>query len=342
MKTIQTPGHPTLTSVRFGRKRPVAVGLHMKLANYLKLSFPPAPAAADYSKPATTALANVMLNDQLGDCVIAGGYHIVAVETGNATGTAFNASDSQITKDYSAIGGYKPGDPNTDQGCDENTALAYWQNHGFANGTKILGSLTVDPTNWAEVQAALFLFENLVICMELPDAYVDPFPSGDGFTWGVAGASVPDNGHSIAGFGYNASGVEIVTWGMKGLLTKEALAKYAATSAGGSLNVILTPDQIAKGMAKAPNGIDWVELLNDFNKLGGHVPVPVTPPIPAPTPAPTPVPTPTPTPSPSSGPTLAEAQAWATADLAKQYFFLPRDQTIALVKASLAKHWPKS
>ena len=52
-----------------------------------------------------TCLGNVFLNDQLGDCVIAGGYHTIGTITANA-GNPFVASTSQVTADYSAIGGY--------------------------------------------------------------------------------------------------------------------------------------------------------------------------------------------------------------------------------------------
>ena len=79
----------------------------------------------------------------LGDCVIAGGYHVEAVWTGNA-GQLFTATDAQIVADYGAIGGYVPGDPSTDNGCDEQTAFNYWTKTGFANGTTLAGWLAVD------------------------------------------------------------------------------------------------------------------------------------------------------------------------------------------------------
>jgi len=317
-------------NVKFGRKRPIAVGPRMKLRNYLRANLPTPPTSADYSAAAKVPLANIYENDTLGDCVIAGGYHITGVETGNATGKAFEATSAQIIADYSAIGGYKPGDPSTDQGCDENTALDYWQNHGFADGTKILGSLVVDASNWNEVQAAMYLFENLVICMELPDAYVDPFPSGSGFTWDVAGAPVPDNGHSICGVAYGPAGVTVCTWAMLGLLTKAALAKYAVTSAGGSLNVILTPDQIAKAAVKAPNGVAWADLIADFDSLGGHVP------------SPAPAPTPVPPPPVAGGVSLAQAEAAVKQVVGSGPVIISRTAAVTAATKALAslKGWP--
>lgn len=278
-RAIHSPHHGH--SVRLGRNRPTSrPKLHLR--NYLAPgTLPTPPSSCDYSAKAAATLADIYENDTLGDCVIAGGYHVVGVETGNA-GAEYHATKQQITRDYSAIGGYVPGDSATDQGCELPTALAYWQKNGFANGTKLLGHLAVDASNAHEVMLALYLFENLYFGIELPDAWVSPFPSGPGFTWGVAGAADPQNGHCIMGVGYDTSGVAIDSWGMLGKLTWAAAAKYAVPHAGGELHVMLTPDQLQKGQAKAPNGIDWDALVADFGSLGGAAPLPAPAPSPAP------------------------------------------------------------
>jgi hypothetical protein len=273
--------------VVFGRKRPIAHSPRMKVGSYLK-ALPTPPTSFSYSSKAASALSQMYLNDTLGDCVIAGGYHIVGTETGNA-GSIFVATSAQITKDYSAIGGYVPGKANTDNGCDESTALNYWQSHGFANGTKLLGSLTVNPGNKTEIENTIYLFENVMFGIELPDAWVTPFPSASGFVWDVAGVSNPQNGHCVIGLGYSSQGVIIDSWGMLGTITWAAVSKYCAASVGGELFTSITPDQLAKGQSAAPNGVAWTTLISDFDSLGGNVPVPApTPPTPTP-----PVPTPT-------------------------------------------------
>ena len=259
--------------MKLGRRRPVARGPRLKLTNYLRGTLPPAPATADYSPKAQPALSNVYLNDQLGDCVVAGAYHVVATATGNA-GQLFTATDAQIIRDYSAIGGYVPGDPESDQGCDEPTALNYWVQNGFANGTRPLGWVAVDATNRDELMAAMYLFENLYFGAELPDAWIKPFPSANGFKWDEAGPPVPDNGHCVIGVGYTQEGVTIDSWGLLGWLTWGALAKYFTPAANGAAYVLLTPDQLARGQKRAPNGVDWSALIQDFDAIGGHVPVP--------------------------------------------------------------------
>lgn len=311
-------------TVKLGRRKPVAVGPHLKLRNYLRASLPAVPASCDFSAQAAASLSSVYLNDSLGDCVIAGGYHVTGVETGNADGgSPFVATDAQITADYSAIGGYVPGDPSTDNGCDLQTALNYWSQTGFANGTKLLGYLAVDPTSQAEVQAACYLFENLYHAFSLPDPWVSPFPSANGFVWDVA-APDSNNGHCVMSYGYTAQGVSIDSWGLLGTVTWAALAALGVASAGGELWVMLTPDQIAKGAAKAPNGVDWSAILSDFDAMGGTTSIPPSPS----------------TTTPTAPPTLAQAQAAATAALTAAAPLLTRAQAISVASAALSPLWP--
>jgi hypothetical protein len=284
--------------MKLGRKRPLSKGPHLRLRNYLTPSLPPAPANIDYSLDASAALAEMYLNDQLGDCVIAAIGHIEGVLTGNGNPPALLYTQDQIIALYSAIGGYVPGNPNTDQGCDEVTALNYWQSSGAPSGSshKIAGWLAVDPSNRAEYEAALWLFENLFFGVELPDAWINPEPMGSGFVWDVAGPADPQNGHAFAGFGYNAQGVKIATWGMEGLITHAAIQQYCANADGGELYVVISQDSINRASQKAPSGFNWSQLVADFDAIGGHIAPPPAPPSPAP---PSPAP-PSPNPHPMS------------------------------------------
>ena len=325
MKTICVSGK----SVTFGRKRPRPGRRCLHLRNYLRASLPSPPSSVNYSEKASQELSNINMNDSLGDCVIAGGYHIVGIETGNAS-NEFIATNAQIIADYSAIGGYVPGYPSTDNGCDEPTALDYWTTHGFANGTKLLGWLAVDATNKTEVMQAMWLFENLFLGIELPNGWISPFPSNNGFTWDVAGNPDPNNGHCVISAGYGTAGLNIDTWGLLGTLTWNALAEYCIPQNNGELYVMLTPDQLSAGQTLAPNGVSWSDLIGDFDALGGKVPVP-TPPAPTP-----------PTPPAPTGITLAQAIQWAQAGIAKSPYFLTRPHVESLVKQTLTSNWPKT
>lgn len=299
MKSIQvTSGHLSGRTIRFGRRAPDPNAAKLRFETYAT-ALPTPPASVDYSPKAMSALSLIYLNDQLGDCVIAGGYHFEGLATANAGAPVYIATDGQITADYTAIGGYIPGNPSTDQGCDEITALNYWQNKGFANNTKLAGWLALNATSQLQVQQSLWLFESAFFGISLPDAWVNPFPSGNGFVWND-GTPDPENGHCVIGTGYNTSGIQIATWGMIGTLTWQAVHHLATAGAGGALYALLTPDVISKAQAKAPSGFDWATLIADFNALGGHIPAPAPVTPPAPSPSPTPV---------VKTHTLAEAQA---------------------------------
>lgn len=229
---------------------------------------PVPPAACSYAPKAAGALKQMYLNDELGDCVIAAIAHAQGVFTGNAGLPAEQYTSAQIIALYSAIGGYVPGDESTDNGCDERTALAYWQKDGAPFGqNKISGWLSVDGTNSHQVRQALYLFENLVFGIELPDKWINPAPQAAGFVWDVAGPADPDNGHCFVGTGYDLTGVQICTWGMLGTITDQAIAAYASAAGAGELYVVLTPAIIAKATAKSPAGFEFAQLQSDFQNF---------------------------------------------------------------------------
>ena len=272
MKRVHAP-HLGRTVALGGRKRPAPGARVLRFREYLK-GLPTPPASCDYTPAAASALADVYGNDALGDCVIAGYYHVLGVASGNATAppTPFVASQAQIVADYSAIGGYVPGDPSTDGGCDEIAALDYWKTHDAADGSRLAGYVALDPCNQDELRAALWLFENHYFGIELPGAWISPFPSGPGFVWDVAGEPGPEHGHCVMAAGYDAQGVKLCTWGLLGTLTWGAIAKYCTPDAGGAVYALLTPDQIACGKGASPNGVDWTALQADLAQLAAAAP----------------------------------------------------------------------
>ena len=278
-------------TVKMGRVAPAPGAQKLQLASYATSTPISVPSSVDYTKKANAVLANTYLNELLGCCVIAAGYHIVGVWTGN-TDNLFTASPKQIIADYSAVGRYNPEIPSTDQGCIEQDAFNYWTKTGFANGTRLAGWAAVNATRMSDVMTAIYLFENAILGMQLPDAWIHPLPSASGFVWDVAGEPGPKNGHCVMATGYTQQGVQIDTWGVRGLITWAALAKYGTTQANGEMYTLLSPDQLAKATQKAPNGVAWSDLIASFTKMGGKVATltSATPPTPTTTvPGPAPV-----------------------------------------------------
>lgn len=275
MRTVFAP-HLARSVVIGGRQtKPRKMRMHFQ--HYVrKTGLPEPPAFCDYSGAAIAALRDVMGNDDAGNCVYAAGYHHVALVTGNA-GNLFHATTDQVNADYSAVSGYVPGDPSTDVGADPKDAIDYWIGHGFANGTKAVARLALDPSNPKQIKQAVHLFEGAMIGGPLGRSWIDPFPERDGFVWDDAGDYDSRSGHEVCVFGYGPFGPNIDTWGLLGQMTWEAVAQFCSSWRGGDMFVILTPDIINKAQNKAPNGLDWAQLTADFNALGGSAPPPPAP-----------------------------------------------------------------
>jgi hypothetical protein len=304
------------------KKNPEHHARSLKLESYLdKRTLPDPPSSADYSAKAASVLSDIMANDSLGDCVFAASYHALGVWTGNA-GDLFHATVAQVVSDYSAVGGYVPGNPATDQGADIGTALDYYGSKGFADGSKLLGHLAVNAEDATELRQAVFLFESMWLGLDLPAAYISPFPSSNGFVWDVAGPPVPENGHCIEVVGYTTSGLLVATWGLIGTITWAAVAKYCVVQNGGDLYVGVSPDQVTKGQSIAPNGVAWDDLIADFDAMGGSVAVPAAAP-------------------PEGGVmTLALAQEAAAQGIDMGNALMTKTTAIKLAARGLAAAWP--
>jgi hypothetical protein len=274
LKVITNPA--TGKQFKMGRTRPFKTpATQVTFRDLLKANVLPVvtvPKSTNYSTEAAKSLHNIYGNDVLGDCVIAGGYHVRGLSSFNS-GQGVTFTNAQVIEDYSAIGGYNPNAPlvngqnPTDNGCDENTALAYWQNTGFPDGLKLLNSVSVDATNISEVRLAMYLFENLFFGVELPDAWVNPMPSGGGFTWTKEGPPDPSNGHCFVGCDLVPNGIKLSTWGFCGWLENNAIEYYAAPAQNGQLFTLLTPDIISRVNEKSPAGYNITDLTNYLAQL---------------------------------------------------------------------------
>ena len=260
--------------LRLGRLAPRVQGPRLILADYLEQTLPTPPARTSYWDMASSALSEIYLNDQEGDCVIAMMQHIDDVLMANAGVAPIIFSDTQTNLSYSAIGGYVPGDPSTDRGCDEVTALNYWQQHGLLpdGAHKIDGWATVNATHRNELAAGLWLFENLAFGMALPDEWLATPPAPD-FVWDVAGEPDQNNGHAVCGVDIHPEGIVICSWGMRGLLTWAAAARYAIGINSGETYVVFGQDAINRATQKSASGFSAAALTYDltiFKKPASH------------------------------------------------------------------------
>ncbi len=309
-----------------------------RLSKYRLAAVPASPASCAYNGPAMAVITDPEGNTSYGDCVLAEEAHYVAVETGNA-GKLFVYTTTMTLAAYTALTGFNPADPSTDQGTDPIACLDYFLKNSYADGSVNRGYLLVDATNQAEVEYAISTFGNLKVWVAVPTAWISPFPAKHGFVWDVADPN-PSNGHCIGSCGYitsggapqslqvlgvTAAGVVVMTWGLLGTITWAAFAKLCAPSAGGGCAVRVTADWL-NAAGKSPNGLDMATLIADFDAIGGTLPVP------APTPAPAPIPT--------GKATFEQAVAAMTAGINAGDPLQTQEQAIANGTSGMAAGWP--
>jgi hypothetical protein len=266
--------------------RPPAI----RFGDYLRTVRSPPPAAVDYAAKAMPSLSRVYLNDQLGDCVIAGKGHMVGLWTGNESGTPVVGTDAEIAAQYRSICG--PGD----NGCVIRDVLDVMASRGLilaGVAHKIDGYVSLDWTSTLEVRTALFLFGSFSIGLSLPAAWHSSPNNG---TWDVTNTGIV-GGHDVTAVGYNSTGVVISTWGGLRTITWAAFASRRWID---ECYLPLSPDWYAKANL-SPSGLDVAGLKAALAAIGSGTIPPIDPPTPPPVP-PTPPPVPPPTPPPPAPP----------------------------------------
>lgn len=195
------------THVKLGRSSVRHDPRTLKLSPYMK-SLPSAPASQDWTKGQTAF--EMMLNDSLGDCTIAGIGHAVQIWTLNS-GAMETVPDSTILKYYEEWDGYVDGNPSTDNGGVELDVLNDWKKDGFS-GHILLAYADPAVSNVEEIKQAISLFGGVYIGMTVPNYIMDDIPE----VWDVPTAdqdSNIDGGHCVFVCGYDAGGVTFISWG---------------------------------------------------------------------------------------------------------------------------------
>lgn len=274
---------------------------HLKFTPYAA-NLPTPPASSDWLSPVPAGDWGMLANDRYGCCTCAGVGHKRIGDVYVNQGTVLQVTDQDALALYSAVTGFRPDDPNTDQGALCQDVLGYWQKNGFL-GEKIVAFAKVDLANQTEVKQAIAAFGQIYCGFNFPASAMDQFNAGQ--PWDIVRASRIEGGHCVTVGAYDASGLECVTWGKVQRLTWNFFKKYFDEAW-----VVLTPDQVDTKSGKDVAGFDFYTLGQDFAALTGR-----PNPIPAPQPTPTPVPSPPPVPAPAADPRLVQAfdlmQAWA-------------------------------
>ena len=170
-------------------------------------------------------------NDYYGDCVWAGACHehMLLTARGSTYGIPAQFTDRNALAAYTAVTGFNPNDPSTDNGTNVSDAMRYRRSTGMldANGGvhKILAYLSLEPGNITQVWQALYLFEAVGIGIQFPRSAMDQFNAHQ--PWSVVAGSPIEGGHYVPlvsrqGDDHALKGtMRVVTWGALQTMTDD-------------------------------------------------------------------------------------------------------------------------
>jgi hypothetical protein len=246
--------------------RPDAVQL--KMTRYLVPGELPTP-PADFGHDAVVDNWQMLGNDTVGDCVIAGGLHETMLWTANGS-TQAKASTAAAIKNYSAITGYDPsagpvGSNPTDQGTDMQAAASYRRKKGLIDAAgkrhKVGAYLAIEPGDLEQHFLAMYLFGAIGIGVKFPESAMAQFHAGK--PWTVVKNSKIEGGHYVSGVARRAGELIVVTWGREQVVDPAFLTKYNDESIA-----YVSTEYLRKG--KSPEGFNAAQLKADLAEITGQ------------------------------------------------------------------------
>ncbi len=192
------------------------------------------------------------------NCVIAAMMHYAQVETAN-TGNPLTPTKELTLQTYSAITGYNPDDPNTDQGTSyQEQALPYWKNTGIplldSKGNtvihKILGWASLDLNSIAQQRYVNFIFGGLLWGIQCPQSAMD-----DTSNWRYIPNSPIEGGHGVNQMGQGAAGGHLNSWGLLIPFSWPFMQNLADES-----YAVVTPSWL-NAQDESPSGLNLNQLL---------------------------------------------------------------------------------
>jgi hypothetical protein len=251
--------------VRFklGKKpaRPEAVAL--KFGAYFKSAELPAVPPV-FGHPWLIQYWGMLGNDSVGDCVWAAAAHETMMLRADAGEMVPLFTNRVVLSDYSAVAGYDPSDPATDQGTDMQEAAQYRQKTGVldasGNRHKIEIYTALKAGDLDELAQAVYLNGAVSVGVQLPDSAEDQFDHAE--PWDVVSGTNIVGGHCISCIGRNSRGDFLfVSWGRLQSATQAWVRQYMDEGI-----CYVSPERLnAKGLS--PQGFDGAALLADFRTV---------------------------------------------------------------------------
>jgi hypothetical protein len=243
--------------------KPVHVQPSVSLCAYYTSDLPSVDSLTFPLGHADAIQPQMFCNNVIGDCAIAGSIEEVRLANALA-GKTVNFTDQTAIENYSAITGYVPDDPATDQGTDVHELFDYRTSTGIidADGQRhtIIAYAGLTPRDFGELLVALSLFDMVGVGIQVPDFCEAQFDAGQ--PWHpVPGRHTIEGGHYVPLVGaLDQHTAQVYTWGATQLMTDTFYNTYCTTAV-----VALTAELFTDG--KSIDGIDFAKLAADLPEL---------------------------------------------------------------------------
>lgn len=252
--------------MKLGKLSPKVHPSTLRLAKYLpklqpsadfgvSLPIPPAKSYWEYKVPESQW--GDMGNTDVGDCTCAAISHMLMNATAH-TGQMVVPALRDVLEFYSAVSGYDPSNPATDQGAAITDVLARWQSVGLS-GHKILAWAAIDPTNRTQVMQGNYIFGGVDMGFNVPQYAMEQVAAMMPWTI-MQGDSNIIGGHSVPLFGYGSKGATCVTWGKLQQMSWDFFSAYCDEA-----YIVITEDWLRSGVT--PSGFDMDALKADLDAL---------------------------------------------------------------------------
>jgi hypothetical protein len=201
------------------------------------------------------------------NCTIAGIGHMYGAWSTYGRGTESLFSDDVIQQTYSRVGGYVPGDPDTDDGCNMADVLADARRHGMTDTSgkvhKVAGFAAFgNAADENLLGQVLDVFGSVYVGINCQASIQQEFADEQPWTW-TPGEAV-EGGHAIAlqrRLGSGDAPLEYVTWGALQPATEDFQA-HAAEEAW----AVVTQDWLSAN-GTSVEGLDLTQLLADMESV---------------------------------------------------------------------------
>jgi hypothetical protein len=244
---------------QFGKNEANPDAFPLKYSDYFNIQYPMV-----FGKTNLIADWGMLGNDIHGDCVWAGIAHQVMLWN-KEEGKTVSFTTKNALSDYSAVTGFNPSNPKSDNGTDMEAATNYINKTGVIDSSghrhKVDAFVSLKPGDTDQLTAATYLFGSVGVGIKVSIEEIENFQNG--IPWEPNNNKIT-SGHYIPCVGRNRLGnFLVVSWGRIHAMTPE----FYQQRSDETICYLSLENINSKGLS--PRQFNKDQLTKDLNQLNG-------------------------------------------------------------------------